>query len=203
MLCSRFERGLRNTRETTVQAPRSPSPRKRRCFRHCNRNVLAAHEEGWGDTWCPSEAHGGQQWSRYPPAVCGGTYSGPCQSWMKLQVMETPHMNRFLTGDKAHREKPKLLCVFERNCGIRVRAVCSWRSLNPITWKKPIMKQFLKCCCPWGGILRQFGKDCIPLQGPHTVVGHQYEEERTTDMKPYEMTSTHFLQVPEICKGRR
>lgn len=122
---------------------------------------------------------------------------------MKLQLMETPHMNRFLTGDKAHGEKPKLLWVFERNCGIHIRAVCSGKSLNSITWKKPIMKQFLKHCCPWEGMLEQFGKDCIPLGEPQTMAGYQCEEERPTDMNPYEPTSAHFLQAPEICKGRR
>lgn len=42
------------------------------------------------------------------------TDSGPCQSWMKLQPMETPHRNRFLTGDKACGEKPKLVQLFRK-----------------------------------------------------------------------------------------
>lgn len=65
------------------------------------------------------------------------------------------------------------------------------------------MKQFLKHCSPWEGMLKHFGKDCIPLEGPHTVAEYQYEEERPTDMKPYKLTSTHSPQAPELLEGRR
>lgn len=95
-------------------------------------------------------------------------------------------------------------CRFsERNCGFHIGAVCSSRSLNSITWKKLIMKLLLKHCSPGEGMLEQFGRDCIPLEGPHTVAGYQCEEERPTGMKPHELTSTHFLQPPEICEGKR
>lgn len=111
MLCSRFERGLRNMREKIVQASRS-NKEKEDVLQELQQNSPTAHEEDWGDAWCPPEAHREPQWSRYPPAGCGGTHSGPCQPWMELQLMETLHMNSVITAGKAPWGEAQIIAGF-------------------------------------------------------------------------------------------
>jgi len=49
--------------------------RRRRCFKRRSRDSPAAHREDNGNTGCASVAHGGPQWSRYPPAAHGGPHA--------------------------------------------------------------------------------------------------------------------------------
>lgn len=131
------------------------------------------------------------------PAVGCVNHKWSCSSW------KPPTQTGSYQGTRPIERSPSYCGYFERNCGFHIGAVCFWRSLNSITWKKPVMRGLLKHCSPWGGMLEQFGKDCIPLEGPPTMAGYQCEGERPIDMKLYELTSTHFPQAPEICEGKR
>jgi len=49
--------------------------RGRRWSRSQSRDSPAARGADHGEAGCPSEVHGGLQWSRYPPASWGGPHA--------------------------------------------------------------------------------------------------------------------------------
>jgi len=106
--------------------------RGRRHSRHQRRDSPAAHGEDHGEAGCPPAAHGGPQWSRYPPAACGRDPTPEqVDAWRRLWPRGEPVMEQTPARTCGPMERGAhvgagLLVGLVNQQGTHAGAACSW-----------------------------------------------------------------------------
>jgi len=139
--------------------------RGRRSSRHCSRDSPADCGKDHGEAGCPTAAHRGPQWRRYPRAAHGRPHTragrcpkeavtpwrahagvGSCQDlWTHRD--RSPHYNRFAGRTCGATGDPCWSSLFLKDC-------------TPC--EGPTLGQFVKSCTLWEGpTLEKFVENCL------------------------------------------
>jgi len=146
-----------------------------------SRHSPAAHRADHGEAGCPSVVHRGPQWSRYPPAACGGSHAGASNaSEGGCDTVGSPVLGQAPARtcgpvERGDHAGAHLLAVLVTPRGTHAGEACSWRTAPH--GKDPFWRRFVKNCSLWkGSTMEKFVENCLPCVGCHAGVREECEE---------------------------
>jgi len=173
------------------------------------RHSPAAHREDHSEAGCPPAAHGGPQWSRYPPAARGRDTT-PEQVGMPkagCDPVRSPCWSKLLIGPvTSWRERSPCWSRFAgRTCDPMWVQCWSHIFLKDCTlWKAPMLEQFVKNGSPWRRSWRTVscGRDPT-MEQEKSVRNALPEEEGASERTCDELTTTPIPHLPALLGRRR